>query len=749
MSRISEFTMHFLINAAWQIAAVAIGASICARLLQNVTARYRHPLWIGSLVLSFALPIWGSFNFDFQRNASLQDGARHAGAVQPRDVFTSTTETSPSTSDPSPSVTIAGGADSGTVRLDSLLQTRRQPVTASPSLALALAIAYALFLLYRLVWLCGAWLQAQSFRRSAYHLELPTKLTEVALRCQEAFGLKRVPLLFSPEATTPATVGAWNPVIILPESFREASEETLASILGHEMAHIARRDFAFNLVYEFLRLPISFHPFANFMKRRIDRTRELACDEMVTRGLLAPEAYARSLVRVACALQRPASPAFTLGVFDADILEERIMKLTKTTRRFGSRAGRLLGLCAISLLCLTCIAISTFSFDLRMDGASDHSSVVGVNPTANETANPAQSGGQSDVRGPQDPGRTPVTQPELEKSFLSPDAQQRAEAACAAGKSRAVESIPMLIAMLGDDTPIKPIKCWKGDRWSPAVESLKQPSPGEQAAIALASMGLPALDPLIASLNNSNPSVRRNAAWAIGELTNMRGGERAAAVEPLISLLNDSDGWVRMSSARSLGEIKDKRATEHLIARLADGEWRVRKMSAWALGEMKEERAVATLCEVLLSDAELNVRLSAAWALGEIQDNGGVEALGKALLSDAEWQVRKTAAWALGETKDQRAVEPLCNALRTDAQSVVREKAAWALGETKDQRAVETLCNVLVSDSQSEVRKNSAWALGEIQSRKAISFLKQALTDPDQEVREKAEWALSEIEDSQ
>jgi HEAT repeat protein/beta-lactamase regulating signal transducer with metallopeptidase domain len=739
MGRISELAMHFLVNSAWQIAAVAVGASLCARLLQNVAARYRHSLWLASLVLCLVLPLWGLFNFDAQRNTPREIGERRAGAVQARESLTST-------SDPSPPPAVTGRAEPGSLRLEDLLKTGRQSVVASPSFALWLAIAYMLFFLYRLAGLWRAWLQAQSFRRSAYKRALPTALAAVALRCQEAFGLKRVPLLFSAKATTPATVGAWKPVIILPEGFCETSEETLASILGHEMAHIARRDFALNLACEFLCLPISFHPLAKFVKRQIDRTRELACDDMVTDRLLEPDAYARSLVLVAGALVLPAGQALTLGVFDADILEERIMKLTRTTRRIGARAARLLALGAFSLLCLTSIAISTFSFELRTVGASERSIAVAGNQRANETGVEAQKTGQSDAR-VQNPDVPPVTRAELERTLNTTSAQDRAAAACSAGKSRAVEAIPMLVRMLGDDTPIQPIKCWEDGRWNPAIESLKQPSPGEQAAIALASMGMPALEPLTNALNDSNPSVRRNAAWAIGELTNMREGDRAGAVPQLVVLLNDSDAWVRMSSARALGEIKDDRATEDLIARLSDGWWRVRKQSAWALGEMKEDRAVETLCHVLVSDAESDVRTTAAWALGEIHDNRAVEPLCNAL-SDAQPEVRKTAAWALGETKDKRAVEPLCNALRTDAQSEVRKNAAWALGETKDKRAVETLCDVLVSDARAEVRKTTAWALGEIQSSKAVSFLKQALSDPDQDVRKKAEWALSEIEDA-
>ena len=68
---------------------------------------------------------------------------------------------------------------------------------------------------------------------------------------------------------------------------------------------------------------------------------------------------------MAGALVSPAGQAFTLGIFDADILEERIMKLTRNTRRLGTRAARLLALTAFTLLCLSSLAISTFSFELR------------------------------------------------------------------------------------------------------------------------------------------------------------------------------------------------------------------------------------------------------------------------------------------------------------------------------------------------------------------------------------------------
>jgi HEAT repeat protein/beta-lactamase regulating signal transducer with metallopeptidase domain len=708
MIGITDFAMHCLVNAVWQIAVVVLGASILARLLRNAAPGYRHLLWVAALTLSLALPIWSIFNLEADQPLSRSTPPAVAHLESPENLS--------STPNPTPSAAVMTTTETSNVTFQTLSRALRRPVWVPASLALALSLGYALFLVWRSGVLIRRWLQAQRFRRAAVSREIPPLLASVAERCQAAFGLGRVPLLFSTSTTAPATVGAWNPVIILPESLYEStSEETLATMLGHEMAHVSRRDYALNLVYEFLLLPISFHPLAVLVKRQISRTRELACDDMVTARLLEPQAYAESLVRVAGALALPAGCPLTLGVFDADILEERIMKLTQNTRRLGAHASRVLGFSTLFLLCLTCIAISTFSLDLRTAFSEKPSRAVSVTQQVNESGVESQVPAQSPASS-QETRSASAARGELAQRLASAEAQARAEAACAAGRNHAVEAIPALVAMLGDDSPTPLVKCWEDGRWNPALESFKQASPGEQAAIALASMGTAAFEPLIKALDDSNPSVRRNAAWAIGELTNMHHGERAEAVPRLVALLDDSDEWVRTAAARSLGEIRDERATEGLIAHLADREWRVRNMAAWSLGEMKEKRAVATLCNVLLSDAQ--------------------------------YEVRKTTAWALAEIQDKRAVETLCNVLRSDARAEVRVTTAWALGETKDKRAVDTLCNALLTDDDAEVRKNAAWALGEIQSRKAIAVLKQALSDSDERVRTKVMWALSEIEDS-
>lgn len=329
------------------------------------------------------------------------------------------------------------------------------------------------------------------------------------------------------------------------------------------------------------------------------------------------------------------------------------MRLTRNTRRTNARAARLLALAALSTLCLSCLAISTFSFELR----------ARVSPSAGDSrtralaaaSNPSPDGVPQEKRNEpparEERGSVATRRGEIAQMLSSDNPERRAQGACAAGHERAVALIPALASMLGDDAVVQLTRCWEDGNWSPALDSFKQPSPGEQAAIALASMGKPALARLSVVLDEGNASERRNAAWAIGELTNMRGGERAEAVPRLVSLLTDSDEWVRMAAARALGEIGDVRAVDKLVAALADGEWRVRKVAAWALSELKDERAVDALCRVLVSDSQGEVRQTAAMALGEIRSQKALTSL-KQALNDAEPRVRAKAQWAISEIED-------------------------------------------------------------------------------------------------
>jgi hypothetical protein len=203
----------------------------------------------------------------------------------------------------------------------------------------------------------------------SYRRRIPERLASIKRQCQRALGLKGVKLLFSSQITAPVTAGRRS--IILPEAlFDSATPDMLSAAIGHEMAHIKRRDFAFNLFYQLLSMPLAFHPAIVFIKRRINETRELACDEMVTERWLDAPDYARALLRLADSAMVWRRPAYSLGVFEADILEERIMKLIERKPRLSWRVRTIILALVLSLVSVSTAIATTFSIKIARDGNS-------------------------------------------------------------------------------------------------------------------------------------------------------------------------------------------------------------------------------------------------------------------------------------------------------------------------------------------------------------------------------------------
>ena len=631
MTSVSEFVLSYVVNACWQIVVIAMVTAGGAFLLRHAPARYRHVLWIAALALCVVVPLLTS---------------THTIPANQSELVRSTVQ---------PPLTIARVSPEPDLPVTHLTKRRTQVVSTTSQTALWLTVAYALFVMWRLTRLARFWLRKQRLRNSATVDDLPLPIQSAAQRCRASFGLTRVEIARSSVARVPYTLGARQPLIVLPEAYCAATEERLTSVVGHEMAHVARRDYLTNFICEVVTLPISFHPVTLLIKKEIDRARELACDELVSKRLLPPKLYARSLVWAADLSSDVRSQALLLSMFDSSSLEERIMRLTRNRKMLSRQMATVLASTTLCLLCATAIALSLFSFELRTQAravstatasATDNVSAREMNGRDSGAVISASTVGAATV-----PAETTTApQKRTETPADTQSAQQRAEAACAAGRNGETEKIPTLIDMLGDDTRTELIRCWSIGRWSPALDTFKHPSPGEQAAIALASMGRVAFLPLTNQLDSSNATVRRNAAWAIGELTNMPPGERDGAVPRLISLLTDQDSWVRMASARALGELRHRSAVPALVGNLVDEDARVRELAIWALSELKDKSAVRALCQVLLSDLSAEARRGAAEALGEIRDAEALPFL-KQVLNDPV--VRAKAQWAISEIEGE------------------------------------------------------------------------------------------------
>jgi beta-lactamase regulating signal transducer with metallopeptidase domain len=253
-------------------------------------------------------------------------------------------------------------------------RSRTRPVQFTTAFVSILAGVYFALLLLRCLQLGWIFRRTLHLRRLAHERTAPAALACAAETCQRLFAIPAVPLLCSEEVASPSTLGWRRPVLLVPANLftDQIGEEDAISALGHEMAHIQRRDFGLNLLYEVVSVPLWFHPATTLIKARIAQTRELACDEMAARLLPSGKQYARSLLHMAQNMFAAAPSAksnYAMGLFDTHALEERIMNILRVPRG-GKRASRTRMGIAVALLGAVSLLCSAFSLRVAPDTAS-------------------------------------------------------------------------------------------------------------------------------------------------------------------------------------------------------------------------------------------------------------------------------------------------------------------------------------------------------------------------------------------
>jgi beta-lactamase regulating signal transducer with metallopeptidase domain len=346
MNPTNELVVTYVTNVLWMTCVISAVTSLLSRTLRRCPSSYRHALWVAALLLAVLVP------FASLRGSRINDEPR---AVR---VAEASTQRSAGT----------GHSGNSSWRLWRQFRQASQPVQFGSISVWLVAALYVSFTFYRALRLYRGWWSLRAVLQRSSKRPMPPAMHALIQRCQSLLGVKPVPILWSSEGKGPATLGIRNPVLVLPEWFlSQASQDELSSALTHELAHIRRRDFFWNLVYELLILPISFHPAATLIKARIDQTRELACDETAVSSMPTRAQYARSLLSISqsiAAKQRPAMVGYAMGLFDANTLEDRIMNVLAKTNRIRKSRAQASAVGTLALLLVTCLGVSGFSIQV-------------------------------------------------------------------------------------------------------------------------------------------------------------------------------------------------------------------------------------------------------------------------------------------------------------------------------------------------------------------------------------------------
>jgi beta-lactamase regulating signal transducer with metallopeptidase domain len=185
----------------------------------------------------------------------------------------------------------------------------RGPDVTLSSVLLALYLAGAAALMLALA---AGIVRLQGVRARADVSVPGTRLVNEAAREQGLPG--GIEVAITGELAVPVTFGWTRPVVLLPAETAGWSEAEMGRALRHELEHVARGDWATQVM---ARLAVAFywpHPLSWMLWSRLRLEAERACDDAVVRSLGQPETYAEQLVTLARRLRgRGAVPALSMA----------------------------------------------------------------------------------------------------------------------------------------------------------------------------------------------------------------------------------------------------------------------------------------------------------------------------------------------------------------------------------------------------------------------------------------------------
>jgi TonB family protein len=330
--------LSYALNAVWQLPLVAGAGWLVSRICRKAHPRVLHRVWVFTLLLAVLAPALGISHGWFIEWAYDGSASVHLLAV---------------TADALPQDKQPGHA-----------------LVLSRTWSVALTCVYSLMLFSAVTRLLISLIKAQTLARDAQAVLLTPAQDLVWQRCRSVFETKRVILRSSHAVSGPAVIGWLQPILLLPANFlAETPDDELLAALAHECAHIERCDYAWNLLYAFLALPLAWHPVTAMLRAQIEQTRELACDQGVAEAVMQPTLYAGALLRLASRMPAPmqGQNIHAVGIFDANILEERVMNLK--SKRVALGWTKKCAMAAAALVVAGGCTVSAVALSLEVDQA--------------------------------------------------------------------------------------------------------------------------------------------------------------------------------------------------------------------------------------------------------------------------------------------------------------------------------------------------------------------------------------------
>ena len=666
----------FLAKATFILIA-ALGITIA---MQRGSAGARHLVWLGTLATLLLVPAVIAWAPPL-RIAILPPET--APASKPQSTLTPQTATAPVIQNlerlpQTELVTPPSASGSFFSRLSGL--SLALTIWAGMTLVLAGWLAYGAYAVRRIV-------------RNAHPLDTHdwlTPLYEVADRLE----LEEPPrLLGSPDARMPFACGFTKPTIVLPSDCDTWSGDRRRAVLLHELAHVKRHDLVGHTLGRVACAIYWFHPLVWTAARQLRNESERACDDLALSCGARPSDYAEHLLDIVTSVRRDSTPAVALAMARRKEFEGRMLAILDPELRH-SMPGRKQTFALIGSLAVIALLVGAAAPAPR---ATEAKARVATQPNA------------------VDPEFTPQD-PSVSKKYDTDKAIDNA----------VDKSMDKLTDKSFDRSYDKTVS--RATETSVRVNT--QTAMAEATAEAETTSDK-ALEKIAERLGGTGARVQQGAK-----------DDRPALLANV--LRTDSDPSLRRTAAWGLSEYADTRVAIDALSEALrkDSDASVREMAAWALADgHANSTAVSALAAAIKGDANENVRATAVWALGNIGDGDAYNDVLIGALSDRSKRIRVRAVWALGNSEPGEAPKALVAMLR-DSDPDVRHITAWALYQIEDPSTVSALNDALKAESNKELQLSYIRALAAM-GEKSVDAVRGLLTSSDPKIKSMAVRALA------
>jgi uncharacterized protein (TIGR03435 family) len=269
-----------LLNTFWLAAVVVALAALALPRVPRINAATRYWIWMAVLAFILVLPFL----------PGLTGRAERIFAASARPTAPAVAGTTPLARVPAPPPAVAPKV------APIVLTVGGSPgVNPWPLWLLAVWIVAAGWQLARLLAGVESVRRLKARATSEGVMELPA----ISHHRRAGMAPRPVRLMSSDEVTSPVAVGYLHPAVIVPRGLLARLEPAeRQDVLLHEIAHLRRHDDWMVVATRFLAALLALHPLRAFVLARIEREREMACDDFVIARTGAPGGYVRSLARL-------------------------------------------------------------------------------------------------------------------------------------------------------------------------------------------------------------------------------------------------------------------------------------------------------------------------------------------------------------------------------------------------------------------------------------------------------------------